>query len=185
VQQKRAEADASRKDILGVPGVGAALREYEVAQARLSCAVPLSPKNDMFARRLPKITEVDEPVHVPKDSKQPSATVEESSDGEEPTQQVSQKLTGASRPDYSRLGSIVPNNADGGDNELEAPLANFTRRISTAAQALANDQVNRSDSDDSDTTEEIPRNEVVLVSEKTIDTGKAQAELYANLFAMM
>jgi hypothetical protein len=172
-------AEPTRDRILSEPNIAKASKEYEAAQTviaeerRLSIALP-SPKTNMFARRLSKIGEEDE--EQAETSK--AATVEESSDSEDAYAEFAEKYTGASTPDYYRLGSLVPYTRD--DEEQDrAPLTSFTRRLSSATLALANSEFDGPGSDYSGTTEEIPRNPVALA-----DNG-AQSEFASSLLQMM
>lgn len=164
-------------------GVAKALEEYEAAQAQITRTTLLSLRTNIFARRLSQIEEVDEPVEASDNSKKPLRIAENSSANKSAAPGVEPEYTGTSQPDYFRLGSIVLGNLNSDDDEPNAPLADFTRRVLVAAQALANKD--QSDIEEYGTTEEIPRNEVVVASTKTTGTGKAQVEVYANLLGMM
>ena len=136
-------------------------------------------KPNLFSRRLSKIEEDAEPKEVRRHPTKTSGS-KNASDSEEPDSDLLRKYTGPSTPDYYRLGSLASNARDDED-EYDAPLADFTRRISSAAMVLANRGKYEPDSDDSGSTEEIPRNEVAPATA----AAAAQTEVASNILEMM
>ncbi|KAF2825404.1 hypothetical protein CC86DRAFT_419424 [Ophiobolus disseminans] len=173
---KRAERRASldrKRTFWGTPSVAKALKEYEAVQAAMiqqkkARVVSPSTNTDTLTRRL---SNIDEEIESGKSQSPVPASVEDSVDS--PT-----------APNYYRLGSLVSGPQDNDDDEDEdgdAPLANFTKRLSSAALVLANNANQTPVSEDSDETGKIPRNEASTVSA----TAAAQAEVSSNIFEMM
>jgi hypothetical protein len=103
------------------------------------------------------------------------------SDNEERSADLNRKDTGLSTPPkYFRVGSLVPSNTNEDDQD-DAPLIDFTRRLSSAALVLANKGFTTPEGHDSSGAEAIPRPKPEAIT----TAAAAESELVSTFMDMI